>query len=467
MSKILQTIIAVFVVASAVLYVGWFRADAPIQAGEEHNTSGFAWSNMERNDIGDEHDPTIGWISFNSTNCDSDGDGVTDMGNFAQCPTGLAISDYGVRIDPDTGDLSGHAYYDADDPNTVVHEGNGWISFNRSDTGNPPEAPFKGGNDPIAKVDIETGELTGWMRVLACCDSVPCLSSDPCLNCGGWDGWIRFCDDTMDSCSGDNQIAKIDADGDWHGWAWSSEVVGWISFNSAEGGGSAYKVTSVLNNPPTANFLSDILSADYCGGDTPNNIFLEWQFNDTDPSDNQTAYEVEVTRINDSITRTTGKQSSTVSSVSVFTINNFIGSQFIWYDPSELGYTWKVKVWDSKDAESPWSSSNSFNTTKHQHLSVDFSWPSQELRVEKDVQFTDGSTCYDTDGVCDNWSWTIPNANYIDGTLSSSQNPVVQFTATGQQEITLTITDSDGYICSKSKTVEIQWKLPSWEEIAP
>ncbi len=38
----------------------------------------------------------IGWVSFNSTNCDSNGDGLTDTGNFAQCPVGEAISDYGV-----------------------------------------------------------------------------------------------------------------------------------------------------------------------------------------------------------------------------------------------------------------------------------------------------------------------------------------------------------------------------------
>jgi len=38
----------------------------------------------------------IGWVSSNSTNCDSNGDGLTDTGNFSQCPVGQAISDYAV-----------------------------------------------------------------------------------------------------------------------------------------------------------------------------------------------------------------------------------------------------------------------------------------------------------------------------------------------------------------------------------
>jgi len=63
-------------------------------------------------------------------------------------------------------------------------------------------------------------------------------------------------------------------------------------------------------------------------------------------------------------------------------------------------------------------------------------------------------------------SWTIPDANYISGS-SSSQNPTVQFTITGDHQITLRVTDSDGFFCQTSKTVSVQIRLPGWKEILP
>ena len=179
----------VFLILGLAGLFGFLESGQPVKAAASDNVSGFAWSE------------NIGWISFNNI---SDGSPV----------------DYGVNIDTATGDLSGHAW----------SENIGWISFNRSETGNPPAPPFNGGSGPIAKYDSSTGALTGWMRVLA--------------NGGGWDGWIRFCDATVSKCSGADQIARIDASGDWHGWAWSDMVVGWVSFNSADpgAGGSNYKV---------------------------------------------------------------------------------------------------------------------------------------------------------------------------------------------------------------------------------
>ena len=77
--------------------------------------------------------------------------------------------------------------------------------------------------------------LKGWARVLA--------------YGGGWDGWIRF-------DHGQSSEVYIDKDGDFHGWAWSDMVVGWISFNSSDpgAGGGPYKVSlSIPNQPPIAD----------------------------------------------------------------------------------------------------------------------------------------------------------------------------------------------------------------------
>jgi len=413
MNKISKIIILVFVVS----LFGALGFSILTEAGSGDNVSGFAWSE------------NIGWVSFNST---SDGSSVS----------------YGVNLDLGSGNLSGEAW----------SENIGWISFNRSDTGNPPAAPFNGGSGPIAQYNFGTNRVTGWMRVLA--------------YDGGWDGWIRFCDSTIANCSGAGQVARIDpATGDWHGWTWSDMVVGWLSLNSSDSGagGSAYKVTMAggINRPPSAINLSTTASVtDYCSK-SPANIFLNWEFSDLDTGHTQSAYQIQVTRVNDGQAYDSGKISESASSITAYNINSDMGGLFIWYDSSQQGYTWRVKVWDSQDAESDWSDGPLFRTPLHQYPSIDFSWQPSNPSQGEDVQFTDESTCYDTDGNCDSWSWTIPNATYIGGTTSSSRNPRVKFTSDGSKQVFLKVTDSDTYFCQVPISVEVQVKLPGWEEVLP
>ena len=182
---------------------------------EEKEVFGFAWSE------------NIGWISFNSA---SDGSSV----------------DYGVKIDTSTGNLSGYAW----------SENIGWISFNRSDTGSPPLNDPCPGDTCIAKVDdpgnlkIANVKIKGWARALAACDSIPCTSSGPCSNCGGWDGWIRFDHDQS------NKV-YIDPSGDFHGWTWSDKVIGWVSFNSrnCDSDGDSFSDGTPAGCPPAGTFI--------------------------------------------------------------------------------------------------------------------------------------------------------------------------------------------------------------------
>jgi uncharacterized protein (TIGR02145 family) len=166
------------------------------------NVFGFAWSE------------NIGWISFNSDNCDSNDDGFTDTGNFAQCSIGLPISDYGVSIDLTTGNLNRYAW----------NEKIGWISFNEN---NPPDGygfnsncpnTCDSSNDCTACYDSTSGNVHGWAKILSYSNS-----------------WIKF-------DHGQPGEVYIDASGDWHGWAWNDDVIGWISLNGADAGaGGDYK----------------------------------------------------------------------------------------------------------------------------------------------------------------------------------------------------------------------------------
>jgi hypothetical protein len=167
-----------------------------VESVSSHNVSGYAWSD------------NIGWISFNS------GDGLID---------------YGVNIDMSTvyttgvSNFSGYAWSD----------NIGWISFNRTQTGNPPGAPFNTdkASDPVAQIkwikdangNVVSGKIVGWARAL---NGINSGSS--------YDGWIKFSKDSSDSGADySTLIIKEWKASKISGYAWGSDVIGWISFSGA------------------------------------------------------------------------------------------------------------------------------------------------------------------------------------------------------------------------------------------
>lgn len=150
-----------FVVYVVFLVLGWYNiadyAPSHATAGTGDNLSGWAWSS------------NIGWISFNSRNCDAiPADGFVDTSPPAPvgCPApGTPISNYGVNV-KNNGELEGYAWSD--------HAG--WISFNSSEL-NIPGCPSA---DCTAK--RVGNELMGFARALK-----PATSG-----VSGWDGWISL-----------------------------------------------------------------------------------------------------------------------------------------------------------------------------------------------------------------------------------------------------------------------------------
>ena len=129
LKKIVLILLSLFLVVSGLIYY-FSNSSKPVQAGSEHNLSGWAWSE------------NIGWISFNNT-------------------SGGGTVNYGVHIDPSTGNFSGYAW----------SENIGWISFNEADLEGCPDPPCQ------AWLDFSTNKVYGWAKV---------------LNRG--DGWIRLRD---------------------------------------------------------------------------------------------------------------------------------------------------------------------------------------------------------------------------------------------------------------------------------
>lgn len=203
------------------------------------NVSGWTWSE------------NIGWISFNNT-------------------SDLSSQFYGVNVDTankavgGTGDFSGNAWIGDSDltaSDTIVPYHTGWGSFDRAKTGNPPGAPFNSGSGPIAQVDWSNGKVTGWMRVLSACkntywdgtnlDGPKCTASGAGDAAGGWDGWIKLSSDPSDS--GSSYGVTISSN-NFSGYAWGSDVVGWVSFDPIIGGidvGPVVGATSCSVTDPT------------------------------------------------------------------------------------------------------------------------------------------------------------------------------------------------------------------------
>lgn len=119
---------------------------------------------------------TIGWISLNCT-------------NHGTCGT----SNYGI-VYGYGGTLGGYAWSDSI----------GWVSAQSSDLTGCPSAP--------CTATLSGGAFSGWLRAL----------SGGSVGAGGWDGWIRL--------NGPG-YGPTEVGGNVSGYAWGSDVVGWLDFD--------------------------------------------------------------------------------------------------------------------------------------------------------------------------------------------------------------------------------------------
>ena len=434
-----------------------------IKAGSDDNVFEWAWSE------------NIGWISFNSTNCDANGDGFSD-GTAGCPPIEEPVANYGVDIDSD-GNFSGYAW----------SENIGWISFNRTDTGAPPGAPDY--NPYLAKVDLDMGEVSGWARVLAY---------------GNAEGWIKL------RCYGDECITSdygvyIDRDtGEFHDWAWGDTVTGWISFNCSNCEDTVcdgyppcgnldhpdYKVKTSFsfNQLPYPPSELSVSPGDYC--DIPLEHF-HWTFSDPNPGDNQGAYQLQVDiqgdwNIGDG-EFDSGKVPSGTEDKKVLVTPDSVENKLDY----DTHYYWRVRVWDENDATSTdWGYGPEFDTEAHIYPNPDFDWSPSSPTGEEIVQFCsieelgvcpqDLSTCYKGDPIpfpplppspsCGGktFSWSFPaGTEFATGSSATSPNPEVRFTTTGDKYVSLQITDDIGSCSTPLKKIEITLPLPKWKEIKP
>jgi len=176
-----------------------------VSASSGDNVFGYGWSD------------NVGWISFN--NCK----------NPTVSSTCSSVG-YGVTVDyANNNKVSGYAW----------SENVGWISFNPSDWGGCPP----GVSSPCTSfLNKWASGNAGWARAMSVPQDTACLSSlNPPCNSGGWDGWISLngTEFKKTDISGSIQggytfggmpVYVIDSSKS-SGFAWGSEVVGWVDLN--------------------------------------------------------------------------------------------------------------------------------------------------------------------------------------------------------------------------------------------
>lgn len=184
------------------------------KGGDTGELCGFAWGATTEPVVSK---MGVGWVSFNSKDCDANGDGVIngdDSKAGALCPEG-ETSDYGVSVDGDQN-LVGYAW----------SSNLGWLKF-----GGLTDFPESGGKgQENARINGD-GTVDGWARFCAGTADGECASME--ARSDGWDGWVSLRGSSPEygvSVSGDN----------FSGYSWGDEVVGWLNWSAGTGNNVRY-----------------------------------------------------------------------------------------------------------------------------------------------------------------------------------------------------------------------------------
>lgn len=198
-------------IAGVVFFVLIFLAHSVwADTATQYKASGFAFGGINDNGTNTNfsgNDTGIGYISFG---CESDVGSACDDTATTSFPSG-----YGVRINtnPDSSDYGKFFGY-------AWSSNYGWVSFYHNDVsscGAGGGLEISGDVQNFINTEGSSQVLNGYARV---------LNSD-----SSWDGCIRFSGSTDDGDSYATEIETAGSNLELSGWAWGSDVVGWVSFS--------------------------------------------------------------------------------------------------------------------------------------------------------------------------------------------------------------------------------------------
>lgn len=184
------------------------------------------------------------------------------------------------------------------------------------------------------------------------------------------------------------------------------------------------------------------VQSDYCSSSGAAAI-LYWKW--LDPAGrNQSAYQVQISNRSyfSSLVHDSGKIDS--SSLNYATP----GGKLSW----GKRYYWRVKVWNEAGLSSEWSEGIPFDTPLHPYPKVGFIWTPKNPIVGDPVEFIDESEVYGSSTKV-RWLWSLEDGN---PSISYDQGIRAYFKEVGIKNITLSVTDSDGYTCSASRLLQTE-----------
>jgi hypothetical protein len=221
-----------------------------------------------------------------------------------------------------------------------------------------------------------------------------------------------------------------------------------------------------INLPPVPQNL--VYSAgNYCLESTALKPIFSWLFTDPNPSDVQSAYQVQVA------------DDDKFNPLSIVIDSGKVNSNSVTYAPVtplpsyNTTYYWRVRVWDNYSSDpGDWTTAgSSFQTPKHAYPKPNFAlfppMPTKDeivqlCAVQSAVCPAEVARCYNDAGSqisCSgaSFSWSLPpDAIYLDGTNNFSSNPKIQLPSIGNRTFTLSLTDNTlPATCSYSETIKV------------
>jgi len=262
--------------------------------------------------------------------------------------------------------------------------------------------------------------------------------------------------------------------GEFSGYAWGSDVIGWLSFSCVNEGVCAisdYKVMTSFSPAPSITNFSNAFPAPCSQSRIPT---FSWETDAELPYD----YEMRlcsnsdctgpsdplVLELVESTSSTSwGPTCAYVCNVSPYNNINFGGGT----------YYGQVRARNTGGQWSGWTT-DSFTTYSHAYPFPDFlcdGLDCEEMEIYEDVvvALTNNSTTYDGPLSC---SWTLPGiAGIVEGDPEVDCEIQVKFSppppGQREQDIGFTVTDSSSYSCPTTKAVEVRFPLPEYKEVPP
>lgn len=322
---------------------------------------------------------------------------------------------YNATILPD-GTLYGYAW----------SEYIGWMSFT-------PQGPYPTTPSYPAKVDVN-GNFSGWFRALVGVDS------------GGWDGWMKF-----DQGGNYGTGVTLDSACKLQGWAWGGDNIGWVHMTNSPGS-PAYSISIACGT--VSNLAANVSGETVVCASSPQAV-ISWSYSNSN-GESQSAYQVQVSTVSDfsSIIVDSGKVVSNSSSYIISSGSLSFNTQ----------YYYRVRGWSGDDfIPSPYVNS-SFTTAAHQGPTPGFSWISTKPQKGITATITDTSTTSGGSTIISR-TWTYPDT----ATTTSPAGDAIQIVRFDDlsNNVTLSITDSNGLTCSVSQQITGRPSVPDFKEIKP